>query len=88
MLNEIQGSRFQEGQTKRTLQFLARTVEQKLNATTSYAYNVDKTALSSSWKKTGKLYGEMENCRLGQFEVQRQEPLQQLSDLSVLLANM
>jgi len=40
MLNEIQGSRFQEGQTKRTLQFLARTVEQKLNATTSYAYNV------------------------------------------------
>jgi hypothetical protein len=48
MLNEIQGSRFQEGQSKRTLQFLLRTVEHKLNATTSYAYNVDKTALSSS----------------------------------------
>jgi hypothetical protein len=30
----------------------------------------------------------MERHRFGQFEVQREEPLQQLSDLSVLLAAM
>jgi hypothetical protein len=55
-----------------------------INVIRIYAYDVDETALTTFWK-TGKVMWRNGNVQIGQFEMRRDEPLQQLSDVSALL---
>jgi hypothetical protein len=51
-----------------------------------YVYNADETAFTTFYfKNPEKWYGETEHRRFGQFQVRRDEPLQQLSEVSALL---